>query len=551
VWESPVLQPLAQRLRASVRFGEIGVLTVLALVAYVWIGFWMRDDLHFFLGDAMARTSDAVFITVGRDPHMGAIGFFWPPLPQLIQGPFVPFLRPFGRPDLAGPLSSAVCMALTIPVLARLCNRLALSRRMRFCICAAFALNPLIIYYASNGMSEACSILFIAIAMLGFLTFIRTRSTPDLIILTVGLCGAVLTRLEAPLLVAVLAALAAFQWGRWRQSLWTATVIALPPAVCFLVWMAIQWALLGTPLFFVEQKGGVNPRRAIWLPDTVDHPLSAFPWALHWTIVFGPALVAVAILLVWNPLGAGTRGMVGILAGTSVFVGIQIYQVITHTGFGDPRYFMTAVLFATVGACWLASVRPSALRGAWNLCLIGLLILGSVTGPRALSSGRLTRVEGECAFFKYGAAKVLPFLVKQYPKSSADYCAPVTNQLAAWQRLDALIDRSVTPRDRILADNYSNYYAVLFTHKPNQFVVRNDRDWQRIVANPTPLVTYIVTTGNFRSAGISDLPDAGEDAGAAIVRGNPTQWKLVAAFPNAASFLSTTAIAELYKYVGP
>ena len=101
-WQSPVLAPLAVRLRGRLRLGEIGILTILCLAGYLWVGVWMRDDLHYFINDALARSTDGVFITVGRDPHLGAIGFFWPPLPQLIQGPIVPFLDPSAGPTWPG-----------------------------------------------------------------------------------------------------------------------------------------------------------------------------------------------------------------------------------------------------------------------------------------------------------------------------------------------------------------------------------------------------------------------------------------------------------------
>jgi hypothetical protein len=550
-WTTPVLAPLSKRVRAKIRIGEVGILAILVLPAYIWVGVWMRDDLHFFVNDALARTSDAVFITVGRDPHLGAIGFFWPPLPQLIQAPFVPFLAPMGRADLAGPISSAICIALTIPVLGRLCTRLGVRRGMRFGICAAFALNPVIIYYAANGMSEACSLLFIAIAMLGFLTFIRTRTTPDLVVISVGLCGAVLTRLEAPALTAVLALVAAFEWRRWRHSLWTATLIALPPAICFLLWMAAQWVLLGSPFFYLA-GGGIGPRRAIWLPNTVDHPFLAFPWALHWSLVLGPALVVVLGALIWDPLGAASRGTIGILAGAAVFLAIQINQIITHTGYGDPRYFVTCILFATIGVAWLASRQPNVVGKAWNLSLVALLLVAGITGPRSLTSGRVTHIEGECHFFDYGAAKVLPVLGRSYPQNSDDYCGRQPDLLAAWQRMDATVDRILKPGDRVLADNFSNFYAVLFTKKADQFVVRNDRDWQRTAANPIGRgVNYIVTVGDVGAGGVNVLPHAGDDVGRGIVDGSPQQWKLVAAFAGGADFAHANSTVELFKYVGP
>jgi hypothetical protein len=556
-WVSPVLPPLRDRLGERVRIREVGVLTIAALIGYVWVAWWMRDVLHFFVNDALARSSDAVFVSIGRDPHLGAIGFFWPPLPTLIQIPLTPLLAPFARQDMAGPISSAVCMALTIPVLGRLCTRLGLSRPLRFAICAAFALNPVTIYYAGNGLSEACSFLFMAISMLGFLTFIQTRSATDLVVMSFGLSGAALTRLEAPALTIVLASVAAFEWPRWRRSLWTFTLIVIPPAACFLFWMGVQWVLLGSPTFFIQ--GGKNPVRAIWLPDTVDHPLLAFPWALHWMVVLGPALILLVLVLLWTPISTRVRGTIGILAGAAVFPIIQIYQVITHTGYGDPRYFVTAVLFAVVAVIWLAAGKPGRVRSAWtatgpawNCALVGLLVLGGVTASRSLTSGRVTGVESECNFFDYGAGKVLPILGHSSPASSSSYCAPFKEQyLGAWQQLDAYIDRNLKPSDRILDDNYSNFYAVLWTHRADQFVVRNDRDWQKIVANPIGTVDYIVTVGSIHKGGVNVLPDAGQDAGQEIIRQNPSFWKVVAAFPGGADFALAGATPELFKYIGP
>jgi hypothetical protein len=532
--------------------GEVTILTGLALLGYLWVAWWLRDRLHYFINDALARTSDAVFITVGRDPHLGAIGFYWPPLPQLIQAPFVPILAPMGHADLAGPISSAFCTALTIPVLARLCSRLGLSRPVRFGICAAFALNPITILYAGNGMSEACSVLFIAITLLGFLNFVQTQSTSDLIVLVVGLSGAVMTRLETPLLVAVLAAVASFEWGNWRR-LWTAALIIVPPAAVFLFWMAVQWVLLGSPFFYLHQGGSGVKNYAAWAPNPDGHPWVALTWAFHWMLVLGPALVLAGFLLVWSPTSNKVRGTLGVVAGAAVFPVTQIDLLIRHVGYANPRYFMTAVLFATVAAAWLASAHRDLGSRMWNLGLIALLLAGAVTGSRTLSSAWTTKIEGECHFILAGPAKVLPFLAVSYPRSSRDYCGhgePLTDGLASWRELDAYLDRVLTPKDRVLADNFSNFYAVLWTKHANQFVVRNDRDWQKIAANPVGRVDYIVTSGNVHGNGLNVLPHGTVDVGHDIVRGDPADWKLVASFPGATNAASATVAPEVFKYVG-
>ena len=556
-WTSPVLAPLANRLRARIQITEIGILTVATLVGYTWVAWWMRERLHFFINDALARTSDAVFVTIGRDPHLGAIGFYWPPLPQLIQAPFVPVLAPFGHADLAGPFASALCTALTVPVLSRLGIRLGLSTGVRFGICLLFAVNPITIFYAGNGMSEACSVLFISIAMLGFLNFTRTRSTSDLTILAVGLSGAVMTRLETPLLVVVLAVAAAFEpqdWRNWRKQTWTAALVALPPAVTFAFWMGVQWVLLGSPFFYRHQAAKGIRNVPGWAPNPDGHPWVALTWAFHWVLVLGPAVILAALLVLWSPLRKDTRGTVGIVAGAAVFPVTQVNLLIHHVGYANPRYFMTAVLFATLAVAWLASTESDFLGRLWNAALIGVLVVGSVTGSRTLSGAWTTHIEGECRFILAGPAKVLQFLAVRYQPGSINYCGrgeDLNDGLASWRKLDRYVDSHLKPTDRVLADNFSNFYAVLWTKRPNQFVVRNDRDWQRIAANPVGHVTYIVTTENVGTGGYDELPHGDTDVGFQIVSANISDWKLVASFPGGTNVAMATATPELFKYVGP
>jgi hypothetical protein len=248
------------------------------------------------------------------------------------------------------------------------------------------------------------------------------------------------------------------------------------------------------------------------------------------------------------------RGTLGIVAGAAIFPITQIDLLIKHVGYANPRYFMTAVLFATVAAAWLASTQPDILGRARNVGLIGLLLVGAVTGSRALSNGWTTHIERECEFILAGPAKLLPFLAVSYPPSSRDYCGtgrPVNDGLASWRALDAYLDRVLKPRDRVLADNFSNFYAVLWTKHANQFVVRNDRDWQKIEADPADYVDYIVTTGNAQGTGLNVLPHGTEDAGHDIVRADPAHWKLVASFPGATNDEMATTTPDVFKYVGP
>lgn len=397
-------------LRRLLGMREIGVLTILALIGYIASAYWVRYGLHFWINDALNRTDDALYTTVGRDPHLGAIGFYWPPLPQLLQLPLMPFFRPFGAEIMVGPVSTAITMAATIPVLGRLGRRLGLRRWVTFLICLTFAVNPDIIYTASNGMAESCFILSGCVALLGFLTYIQTQSTRDMLVLSLGLSMAIMTRLEGPVLVVALAVVATIQVRALRSSAWRLTTVLLPPLGFFGFWMLVQWVLLGDPLFFLHQNGGPGPKAgtAVWLPSSADEPSASFPWAFGWVLVLGPVLYLLVASVVLRIRPRRLRGSLGILAALGSILAIQIYTVGFGTGFGDPRYFVMCIPFVTVGAMWLAADGAGVLAGAWNLALGATLLVSGGTASYALTSGRITHVEEECSYFQYGVAQVLP-----------------------------------------------------------------------------------------------------------------------------------------------
>jgi hypothetical protein len=546
-WTLPARRTLRGRLAASIRrHPEIWLLTVASLALYLFSAFWTTYSLHFWINDALNRSDDALYVAIGRDPHLGAIGFYWPPLPQLIQIPLMPFLRPFGAEIMAGPISSALCLALTVPVLAKIGQRLHLSRPWTFVFCLVFALTPDMIYTASNGMSEACFLLTGAITMLGFLSYIQTKASSDLIILSVGLSGAAMTRLEGPELTIAIAIIAVFSLRHVRASLWTATLIALPPLGLFAFWMIVQWILLKDPFFFLHQAQGTPAiGTRVWLPDITSDPIKVLPWAFGWVLTLAPVLFLLLAVTILTPRSNKTRGSLGILAAMGVFLAIQIVNVTLQNGFGDPRYFVMAVLFGVVAAMWLASRGRSVLSYTWNSVLVGLLVVAAGTGSYALTNGRITHVEDECTYFQYGIAHVVPFLGRTQTGKFA--CVRPGNGLQAWQEADSWIDKNLKSSDRILADNGSNYAAELYSTRPKLFIVRNDRDWQKTVANPVD-VDYVITQSTARRSAPNIAATYAPDEGGVLIKLDPGQWHLVKSFGGALDVVHRNTFVQIWHF---
>lgn len=549
LWEQPqARRSWRERLDPVMPRPEIAILTVAALALYVFVAYYLHYTMHFWINDELNRTTDAVYVSISRDPHLGAIGFYWPPLAQLIQIPFVLVLNPFGQTIMAGPVSSAVAMALTIPVLAGIARTTKLGRPTTFGICAVFALNPLIVYYSANGMSEACFFLAGSVMLWGFLAYVQDRSIRSILLFALGASAVAMTRLEGPVLVAAMVVVATFNIRHLKRSVWDTFVLGAPPLAFFGFWIAVQWILLGDPLFFLHQNGGgapPTPGTAAWLPNTRSNPNAAYPWAFHWVWVLGPALIAVAATLIAGPLSKRTRGTIGIVAGMGVFLAIQIDQVIKGSGYGDPRYFVTAILFATVGAIWVASRKLRPWTPVWNLGLIAVLALSGATGNWELTSARLTSVEHECVFFEQVVARHIPILGRQ-PAAKSN-CHGPSDGLTPWATTTHWLDARLTPTDRVLTDNAEIPQPDLFTAHSNQYIVENDSDWHKTTSNPY-FVTYIIT----QSRSLEGRPDLGNaDVGADLVNHNPDLWKLVRSADKAYDITHAFVTVQIYKYVGP
>jgi Dolichyl-phosphate-mannose-protein mannosyltransferase len=486
------------------RCWEIWALAVLSAILYVVVAIWMRYSMHYAIGDSLARTAGAEYVLFSRDPHLAALGSVWLPLPTFIQIPFVLFLKPFGQVELAGPVSTALCTVATTLIIVRLCRLLDLGRAATFAIALAWAANPVIVFYAANGMSEASSFVFVALMMLGYLGWVRLNQTSYLVILAMGLAGAVLVRYEALGLVPVMALLAAGERKSWRHSLSTILVVALPAVGAFTLWVLSSLILRGDAFYWLkaDSVGAARPTYAAWLPSQHD-VLGTLVFALRWTIIFGPVLVVLVLMLARR---GRTRGTLGILVAAGVFPMTHFLLLLEGKSWGIPRYFATAALFAAVAAAWLASAGPGArwLRMGWQAAIVAVLLLGAITGPIALTSPVATADEAEARIFgSFNATQ--PQVGVSASEQNPD----------RWRTLAADLDPELAHGKTVLVDTTQGFPVVLFSHYPSGFVIPSDGDFQSILADPTGRVDYALT---FPQALASDVVGQASGPGWVLVR---------------------------------
>lgn len=478
--------PVAERLAAAdaiERWWPAG-LAVLALVVYVVAAIWMRETLHYAIGDSLARSADARYVINSRDPHLGAVGFVWLPFPVIAQLPFTLILAKFGYADLAGPLATACCGAAAVYTLARTAVDMGLGRVAGAALVCLLAFNPVFIYYAGNGMSEMSSFLFYLVATRGLLRWHRHRSAANLTMIAAGLAGAMLCRYETLLLVPVFAIAAAVQvpGGRWAWR-WgaVALTVALPAMFMFACWLVASQVIVRDAFFWQKALSfeGTPPPDAPWLPARTLANGVRYSAALMVKLAPGYVPIGAATLVrrCWRSAAIGAA----LVAGGGAFPVYVAYGVSQDRSWGDPRYFAPLSVFAAVGAILLVAWHGSTpgRRRVWVMSCGALLALNAVASTVTLSNPKVAPIEGEPVVFGRLTGKTVPD--SRYNQA-----------LDGWRAVDRKLDPLLTGHKLAAVDTYVGFTAPLLTSKPTHYLIDSDRDFQSIMSDPIGKVDYLV-----------------------------------------------------------
>jgi hypothetical protein len=460
------------------------VLTIVAFGIYVAAGCYMFYSVHYAIGDALARAEDARAVLFSRDPHLAAWGFFWPPGPVVLELPFMLLASPLNHAWLGASLSTAACGAATVLVLVRLLRRLGLSEPVVAGLTVTYCLNPIVIFYAGNGMSEGSFYLAASVFLLGIVRWYQEGGPRALILISMGLAATLAIRYEGFTLIPVVAALVAFRERGWARRAKVAVLVALPGIFVFALWTLANWLIMGNP-FYWELGYGANarsPSGAVWLP--VHRTLvNGILYALRYTWAFVPALLIVAPLLalvVWSRRNRFWE-LATIVGAAAIFPGeIALLIPLGHT-WGDPRYFVADTIFSTVvlglAARQAATTRRLGplLQRAMAVVLVCLGAYNAVSGTLNDLNPKTTPVEGESIVFR--AAFGLPA-----PRGNPTWSS-FAPPIVSWERFDAFIDPYLARGQMIMVDTAQTSEGPLFSRYPRRWVIPSDRDFQSLADN--------------------------------------------------------------------
>lgn len=510
------------------------VVFAVSTLLYLVTGAILAAGHGYLMGDALSRVSATQAALFSRDPHLSAIGFVFTPLTSLAQLPMValaplfPWLTTWG---ISGVLMSSLFMGGAVTVIHGIGTDRGASYWLTLCVTVLFALNPMIVFYAGNGMSEALFVFFLCWAIRRLMRWVRTDDAHDLTAAGIALGLAYLTRYDAVapacaagLFVCVMSARRRGDERRWWAAGMDTFLVLSPIGMAFLIWAATSWLITGQAFQqFTSQYGNTAILAQEGAAGT-DARAAALQYSIAAMLVLGPALPL--LIPVAGALGIRRRDaqvLVPLLLCGAVLA-FQTFSYVSGSTFAFLRFYMGAIPLAAVLALTISPVRgepPSRRPGRHSAApesrravpVIGLIVtvaLLAVSVPLTTlgMNNQLLAVQ------EYALGAVLHPQPDNASQRYADQ-RKIAATFSTGRTLANYLDTLDLPRGAVLMDTVYGFAVVIASDRPDQFVVPSDRDFVRVLNRPAERgVKYILA-----------VPPIGRGASDAINRRYPTMFE--------------------------
>ena len=469
------------------RFRSPGILLAAGfLVLYLVLAWYLHIWREIWIGDAVSRTANGTYVVLSRDPHLGAVGFVWPPGLSIIQIPFILLLDPFRQSLFAGNMMSAILTAATLWAFWKLLEALSVPTPWALAMVILYATNPMTLYYASNGESESTFMFLVIVVIWQFFVYTRARHYWHLFACALALAAAVWVRYETiPVTAAVAIALALYEIGDDEQgALITRTEAVLltaigPASLSFVLWLFFNLLIQGDVFYWVNSPGGPIDVLATKLSDhtaearaaSTSLPLAAI-YSLRRIALLSPFFLPITAVATAIALKRRNMSLVGVLGiGSSVLV-FAVYLLGTGRSFGWLRFYIYALPLTIVfGTAAAYGMRRQVRRALYAVVIVGLVV--------AIPSTSWAMWNPDT-----GPEEGAVLLQLSKPRGQAEV-VDLEHQIADY--LDNI------PADRIIyVGTYNSYPIIPLVRHRNRLVITNDADHGLFLDDPIRKLDYLL-----------------------------------------------------------
>lgn len=487
-------------------------LVVFAASSYMVVASYLALHSDLLVLDALSRTAHAWLVWNDHPSKLANIGFVWPPVTSLTLLP-VTIVSPLARSALAAPLVSSIGMACALSVAWHALGSFGVPRLARAAAVTLVAVNPVIVFYAANGMSEVWGLLLPTVALVALLMWHRRRTMTPLAISSFAAMLAMMSRYELgvlPVLLAGTVMLSVRARDADGRKAWAVGLFSLLPSIYALgAWMFFNWSVQGSPIWFLTSGGQIGT--VAGTASTVGSTkaveglgrLASVGYVLGAQAALSPLLVVTLVALcVWTAVTRRWFALaVAVFAGSNLLTNVGVV-LLTHSAWMvNLRFNMRGMLIALVAAGWLVfelrdAGRPRLAR-AWVAVSLALLAIG-------LPSATLMMRDYPVQFDERLFIRVL------HDDRRLDGTATVDGNPVGCDGARAMgrwISQNVQQEDSVLADDSSSYGVLLFSGVPERFVNRGDlgdRYFQDQLARPSRRTRFLLASNFTDCSGVGD-----------------------------------------------
>jgi hypothetical protein len=511
--DGPQVDPRDKRSLGRRVLSEGSVVFLLAFALYLTVAVLLDFKYRTFAGDAFSRMANGFYVIYSRDPHLAAVGFVWTPLQSFADLVFLlgNHLWPaLSRNDMAGSLVSSLSMAGAAYQICSASREWGASRTLRLVLTACFALNPMILYYSGNGMSEGLYLFTLVASTRYLLRWMHRGDLRSLAYAGVLLALSYLTRNEAAtgVMAGAVAVGAVSYWradgrrlSRARTSMSDIAIFAAPALTAIAGWAITSYVITGT---FAAQFSSVYGN-SHQLQEAHLQAVSLGGRVLFEAHAIGAYAPFIPVLLVASLAVAFIRRDPRVLAPLAVLGGAMGFDMLAYLDNKVFPWFRFYILTVPLEVLLLASLLAA-------LQISRRAPVGEPAGPRSSHPGK--RAMRTLAAVSLALVVMIPATVTT---AAAMFNPHIGNEeshqlgfifhshLSASDlgyknfypqilSLSGYFAGLHLPDGDIVVDNFSPCVPEILTtiSQPKLFVIPNDRDFQRILADPITFHTHYI-----------------------------------------------------------
>jgi hypothetical protein len=399
---------------------------------------------------------------------------------------------------IALPLLTSLCAGAALVWIDRTLARCEMPVLFRIPVLVLFGINPMWLFYAGNGMSEALYLAMLAFSLYGFVSWYETTEPRFLIAAGFGIAVLIMTRymfIIWAVLVALLIGVALVRRRASRVEVEGSVVAFAAPVVYSLaLWILFNALIIGEPFGWITDTTSTQAVNATGIDtsgslgfDQVSSRLlelnvAVFPLAFAAV----PALV-IAFVTQRNDMALWLASFV--VLGI-VIIGVHAY-VAGNEGLLTLRDAMPMALTALIGAAWIYRSFAGFRLVIWGVT-VAILVIGLFTAWRGMQNYPFQSLEQAFTRTLFTGDN------QEGTSSRGGYTVGIDPEA----QMAEYIKKNIHDNNVVLTDNAQTYGVILLNGQPQVFfdrIDKGDAKWNSVLDDPYGKVRYLLVAYNPRS----------------------------------------------------